>query len=78
MAYLWTDVNTDRASTPEFHLVGAILYQVLTDARSRRQDVREEALAFLANPAHLRYWDDFLGLDGALQRYVRDVVSERP
>ena len=76
MAYLWTDVSADQAATPELHLVGAILQQAVKDAQSPRQDVREDALAFWANPRSLQYWESFLGLrDGVLQQRIRHVLQ---
>jgi hypothetical protein len=39
--------------------------------------VRQAARDWLAEPAHIAYWEDFLGLtDGALARMARHVLGE--
>jgi hypothetical protein len=75
MPYLRTDISADLASTPELHLLGAILHQAVKDLRSGRADIREEARAFLSNKAHLAYWESILGLrDGVLLQRMRNVL----
>jgi hypothetical protein len=77
MTYLWTNVVTDLAATPEMHLIGAILHQAVQDTQSPRRDVREAAVAFWSNPDHVRWWEDFLGVpDGVLQQQVHTILRE--
>ena len=66
------------ALTPEHDLACAILRTAWTDARSPAPRVRREARAFWTNEAHVQFWDDALGLAGALQRYAALLRTTDP
>ena len=52
-----------------------MLRQALHEAHHGPGAVRQAACDFWANPAHLRYWEDGLGLpEGLLARQVQAVL----
>jgi hypothetical protein len=55
-------------------LIAALLRQVLTDACSGLADIRQEARRFIADPQGLRWWDECLGLNGALLRLMQAAL----
>jgi hypothetical protein len=61
---------------PPLALLAAVLQQALLDARSRRPDIREEALQFLRNEAALAWWGDVLGVGEALVYQVQAVLRD--
>jgi hypothetical protein len=61
---------------PELALVSAMLRQLLEDAQSPRDHIREEAQHFLKNTKYVAYWDHFLGLDGRLIREAAAPVGQ--
>jgi hypothetical protein len=63
-----------RTLAPEQRVVVAIFHRALADTRSRHAEVRQDALAFLHDEAALAFWDDLVGLDGALQQQVRRTL----
>ena len=60
---------------PELGLLAAVLQQALHDVRSRRPDIREDALQFLRDEAALAWWGDVLGLGDALPQQVQAVLA---
>jgi hypothetical protein len=62
MSYQWSDPACTPGLSPELRLLAAIMSQAVKDARSRRPDVREEALAFLHDPSALDWWSAALDL----------------
>ena len=63
---------------PELGLLAAVVQQALHDARSRRPDIRAEAMQFLKDQAALSWWGDVLGVGEALQHQVQAALREGP
>jgi hypothetical protein len=57
-------------------LAAAVLAQALKDARSPREAIRHEAEAFLASES-VGWWDEALGLNGALRRQMQAALRPR-
>jgi hypothetical protein len=79
MSYQWSDPACTPGLTPELRLLAAIMAQAVKDARSRRPDVREEALQFLHDPSALDWWSAALDLsDEMLERHIRSSLKAQP
>jgi hypothetical protein len=50
---------------PEMALIGAVLHQVLVDARSANPTIRADAHTFLNDPRKLAVWTDLVGIEPA-------------
>ena len=61
---------------PALALLAAVVQQALSDVRSPRPDIRQDALTFLGDEAALAWWGDALGVGEALQRQVQAVLQD--
>lgn len=71
-------MSEEHPLTPEQVFGAAILQQAWKDLRHPYLRVREDAHHFWSTPDALRYWDDLLGMEGALVRRCLPAAATPP